>query len=270
MHSMSFAPRIGIALALCGVLTSGCARTGFEAAELDATVPPRVDSGSTEPPATDGGSISPSTGGGNSGADLDSGPRDSGPIFSTDAGNLDANVGFDGGSDSGSTTAGVTDSGSGHGDDAGPMFVCTAINTCATGRTLSTIRGDSEAQVSSASGQMSEWLAITIADIGGIYNQDNTLKARLTLTSPAGSNYDLFVHQPNEAGGNATPPKDCSVAPFSSQMTAGSDVVALSWQDVTNFFGETAGDGLTLSIEIRHVSGPCDKPWSLTVQGNTL
>jgi hypothetical protein len=194
--------------------------------------------------------------------------HDAGPIFVTDAGTRPSDSGSD--VDSGSAPdASSDDSGSGS-LDAGPMFVCTATNTCPTARALNQIRGDVDAQVSSASGIMSEWLKITILDVGGVFNRDATLKARITLTSPVGSNYDLFVHRPDDAGGNAIAPKDCSVAPVSAQQTSGEDVVSLSWADITNFFGETAGDGLVLSIEVRHVSGPCDKPWSLSVQGNAL
>jgi hypothetical protein len=268
MPVMSFIPRIGMAFALCGVL-SACARSGFDpsAAEADAGAsPPRAEDSGPAEPVEDGGSVSPATGGEQDGA---VGASDAGPVFVTDSGPSDRDGGRDASTDSGMTDAGPMDAGQ-TGDDAGPMFVCTTINACSNARILSAIRGDSEAQVSSASGQMSEWVAVTIADIGGVFNADGTIRARITLTSPAGSNYDLFVHQPSEAGGNAVPPKDCSVAPLSSQSANGDDVIALSWQDVTNFFGETAGDGLMLSIEIRHVSGPCDKPWSLRVQGNTL
>lgn len=265
MLFMSFVPHIGMALVLCGVLASSCARSSFDPPsflEGGQAQPTPEDGG--EVPVEDAGSISPADSGP---ADAARPPLDSGPIFATDSGahGNDSSTPLD----SGTLDAGPRDSGPGT-IDSGPMFVCTAVNACESARTMSAIRGDVDAQVSSTTGSISEWLNVTIVDVGGLFNPDRTLKARITLRSPANSNYDLFVHRPDEAGGNAIAPKDCSVAPVSSQSTSGEDVVALSWQDTTNFFGETAGDGLVLSIEVRHVGGPCDQPWSLYVQGNTI
>ncbi len=155
-------------------------------------------------------------------------------------------------------------------DAASAAPVCTAVNACETGRNLASVKGDDDAQSSAAMGVRSEWLSVAVNDTGNVFNADDTLKARITLESPADANFDLFVHLPSDAGGNATAIKDCSAPAVSSENEDGADVVTLSWEDVTNSpIGEAAGDSLTLAIEVRHIKGRCDAAWSLVVQGNT-
>ncbi len=220
---------VGLVAALAGAL--GCARG---ASGIKGTGQGATEDGGT----TDSGAQEDSGGGAvDSGTELDSGA-------SKDAG---------GGSDAGDET------------DAGPMCSM-APNTCATARAISNVKGDQGMEVSTAGGTGSEWIQLIVTDTEGV-GTNQPMGAAFVLTSPAGANYDLFVYQPTPSGGKATAPKDCGVAPKSSQNTVGDDSVTLSWNDDQNFIGETAGDGLVISVEVRHISGDCGA-WSLTVTGN--
>jgi len=159
-----------------------------------------------------------------------------------------------------------TDDGGSEGgsQDAGTAPTCAAQNMCASARGLSSVAGDTGSDTSMASGMRSEWLSVTVTDTT---LTGSSLGAKLTLTSNGGANYDLFVLKPSDSGGSSSAPRDCGATPMGSQNASGTDTVSLDWDDQTNNLGETAGDGLVLSLEVRHVSGPCGS-WSLLVQGN--
>lgn len=150
------------------------------------------------------------------------------------------------------------------GEDAGAAPTCDAITTCGSGPSITSVAGDTGSAVSSADGTCSTWLSVLVSDtkLAG-----SELKAKLTLTSSGGANYDLFVLKPKGDGGHTTAPTDCGAVPNASQNTDGTDIVSLAWNDGTNAPGHTAGDGLVLSVEVRHVSGPCGR-WNLLVAGN--
>ncbi len=156
------------------------------------------------------------------------------------------------------------DAGGGGGTDAGPMVSCATLNMCSSARSMSAVAGDTGSDIAMTTGVRSEWLSVHVSDTGGTGSE---IKARVTLTSSGDANYDLIVHQPTPDGGKAEPPSDCNATPVSSMNATGVDTVSHAWNDDQNFLGQTAGDGLILSIEVRHVSGPCGT-WSLTVEGN--
>jgi hypothetical protein len=78
---------------------------------------------------------------------------------------------------------------------------------------------------------------------------------RVTLTSPPGANYDLFVHT-----------ETCATPTVQSTATTPTDQVRISLPDV--LLG--APDDQWVLIEVRHVSGECDANvrWTLKLEGN--
>lgn len=150
------------------------------------------------------------------------------------------------------------------GQGGGSPAMCRATNLCATARNLPPVAGDTGSDTSMANGTRSEWLQVDVTDTT---LTGSSLTAEITLTSQGGANYDLFVLKPNDEGGNSSAPRDCGATPRTSQNPSGIDKVRLSWDDQINNPGERAGDGLILSIEVRHVSGPCGS-WNLLVQGS--
>lgn len=152
--------------------------------------------------------------------------------------------------------------------DAGPSPPpppsCALANSCETAVTLAQIAGDTGSDTRMSSGTTSQWLSVKVIDTT---LTGDRLRVGITLTSQDGANYDLFVLQPDEAGGHEKAPKDCAATPVSSQNASGVDLVKLDWDDVTNQIGQDDGDGLVIAIEVRHVSGPCGS-WTLSIAGN--
>ncbi len=157
------------------------------------------------------------------------------------------------------------------GDDSPDPRCVRSSNTFPTARSLGAVDGDRDAQLITATGTGSEWLAVTLSDNGGLMpveNSDKTIKARLMLSSSAGTNYDMFVYR-DGGGGASEPPRDCSSNRQAAESTGNTDLIDVGWSDDRNaIVNEEAGDTKIVSIEIRHASGPCAE-WSLNIQGNT-
>jgi len=232
------------------------------------------------------------------GALLDAANEGSQPDAARDTGSFDAAVSLDGGDlhsidaaasgkgDSGDARADVADSGTdataeggtdgdaslsrgdAGADAGGKAEACPAQNTCDAARPLQALSGDEAAPSRVTQGQGSEFLEIEITDRVGVFNSDETLKARITLTSPPEANYDLVVKVLDGIGGAATAPRGCSAEPRSDPAGQETKTVSVTWSDVANLPGETAGDARIVSVEVRHVSGNCDAQWTLLVEGN--
>jgi hypothetical protein len=88
----------------------------------------------------------------------------------------------------------------------------------------------------------------------------------VTLTSPTGENFDLYVHMdPSSETSNG-----CSNLQGSSTNGAGqSDQVQLDWGEVDGGFANNSPDERWVAIEIRAVEGACDgsKQWHLNLKG---
>lgn len=199
---------------------------------------------------------------------LDAGP----PATTSEASTTDDATGPVGNADSGANddTKDANPSGDAMASspDAGapppPPPSCALANSCETAVTLAQIAGDTGSDTRMSSGTTSQWLSVKVVDTT---LTGDRLRVSITLTSQDGANYDLFVLQPDEAGGHEKAPKDCAATPVSSQNASGVDLVKLDWDDVTNQLGQDDGDGLVIAMEVRHISGPCGS-WALTVAGN--
>lgn len=80
----------------------------------------------------------------------------------------------------------------------------------------------------------------------------------VTLESPAGSDFDLYVYEGDANGPN------CQAVPVKA---GGSPEFVLEW-----WLDNAALDDRWITIEVRHVSGPCEagKPWKLEVLGGQI
>jgi hypothetical protein len=174
---------------------------------------------------------------------------------SNDGEDTDAGMGSETDTDAG----GNSDAGGGGG---GGGTSCVATNNCAGATNLGTVKGDTGSDTQSAQGSTSQWFTVRVSEddsgVGG-----NNLKLHATLTSPPGTNFDLFLYVP------ATDVKACSAVTHQSVSTAAVDTASAVWGE-NGLFSNDEADDRFVTVEVRHVSGPCDasKKWSLTVTGN--
>jgi hypothetical protein len=182
-----------------------------------------------------------------------------------DAGNANDDAGGgDAGTDASTADGGTSDGGGGDaGDGGGGGISCAVTNTCAGGRAIGTVSGDTGSATASGTGATSEWLTVRVTeDDSGIFGVK--LRAKVTLTSPPGTNFDLYVYV-----NSGSDTRECtSVSAQSTQPAGTADTASLSWGEGSVSNG--SDDGRTVSIEVRNVSGTCDPSatWSVQVQGN--
>lgn len=158
------------------------------------------------------------------------------------------------GSTTGATTSATTGSG----------VVCdfTSPNDCAGAENLGAVAGDENGAAVVVQGTTSKWFKIRVEErASGISETD--LSYSVSLTSPAGMNYDLYVLEGPQDGN-----PNCNAAPKVGQSNGTAEVVSASWDDDQGFGGED--DSVWLSIEVRHLSGEMcdlDDRWTLSIQG---
>lgn len=112
-----------------------------------------------------------------------------------------------------------------------------------------------------AQGSGSQWFKVRVSeDDSDVFGVSLLMKAE--LTSPPGTNFDVFLYL---AGG--TSGQSCSGVSQSSTST-GPDTAKLEWGEGTISNG--SDDDRTVTVEVRWVSGTCSPTakWSLTVRGN--
>lgn len=161
------------------------------------------------------------------------------------------------GATTGATTSATTTTGS------GVLCDFTSPNDCAGAENLGAVAGDEDGAPVVVEGTTSKWFQIRIEErSSGISETD--LSYSVSLTSPAGMNYDLYVLQGPQDGN-----PDCGAGPTVGQSNGVAEVVSASWDDDQGFGGED--DSLWLSIEVRHLSGEMcdlDDRWTLSIQGD--
>ena len=91
------------------------------------------------------------------------------------------------------------------------------------------------------------------------------LNAHVTLTSPPGANFDLFLYL--DSGGSATS-RACAAVSASSANATGPDTASLNWGEGTP--ANNSDDTRIVSVEVRWMSGVCSpgSKWTLAVTGN--
>ena len=167
--------------------------------------------------------------------------------------------------DTGHPDAGAFDSGL---RDAGPdanEAACVSQNNCINATLVQSMSGDTGSDSRTETGHTSQWLQVLVTE-----NDHSVIGRQLhlnaTLTSQPGSNYDLYLYM-DEYGDETT--RACGPSPsVSSTNSGGMDTADLKWGD--GFLGNSNPDDRIVSIEIRHVSGPCNPTgsWTLSLTGN--
>ena len=159
-----------------------------------------------------------------------------------------------GGSDAGADSGTKPDSGGGG--------ACTSPNTCSAAVNLGEVSGDKGADVKTAQGHTSQWFTVRVteddSDIVGV-----ELGMTATLTSPPGTNYDLYIYVP----GSDT--LECSAVSHQSTSSSATDTATARFGE-GGVLSNGSSDDRTVTVEVRHVSGTCDatKKWTLKVEGN--
>lgn len=140
---------------------------------------------------------------------------------------------------------------------------CATAATCLTATDLGSVSGDTGLVSRSATGYQAAWYKVRVteddSDVFGI-----KLSATISLTSPAASNYDVFVYV--NTGSNVV---ECTTPSGATSTSGTTDSTYIIWGEGTVSNG--SDDGRTVSIEVRPISGTCDaaQPWQLQVTGNT-
>lgn len=154
-------------------------------------------------------------------------------------------------STSSSTSSGGADAGV---DSGGGTTSCTTTTTCTTGANsfdAGYVSGDTGSDVINLTGSTSHWIKVVVGEdsLSGA-----SLKLTATLTSPPGTNFDLYLHSVSCA------------SPTTSSTTTGVDTAKVVIPDATIGLP----DDQWVLIEVRHVSGTCDPSakWTLKLEGN--
>lgn len=188
-------------------------------------------------------------------------PKKEGPVAEEDAGAGGGGGTTDGGA-TGDAGGGGGNGGGGNGGGGTGTGTCAASNTCMGATDLGMVSGDTGADVKSAQGTGSKWFTVRVTeDDSSVFAVALWMKA--TLNSPAGANYDLYVYVP----GSDT--RECSAVSKSSTSSATTDTAGVEFGE-SGSFSNGGDDDRTVTIEVRHVSGPCtaSDQWTLTVNGN--
>ena len=144
------------------------------------------------------------------------------------------------------------DGGTGDGGaDGGGGGSCAAANPCASATNLGNVSGDTGADTKNAQGSTSEWLTVRVteddSDIAGV-----PLWLKANLTSPPGTNFELHVYVP----GSDT--QECSAVTKSSTNASGAQSASVEFGEGSGF-SNGSSDDRPVTIEVRHVSGTCDR-----------
>jgi hypothetical protein len=165
--------------------------------------------------------------------------------------------------DAGTTAdAGNTGGNNGGNNGGNTTTSCAAPNTCMGATDLGMVSGDTGADVKSATGTGSKWFTVRVTeDDSGLTGVKLWMKA--TLSSPAAANYDLYVYVP----GSDT--RECSAVSKSSTLSSTTDTAGVEFGE-GGTFSNGSSDDRTVTVEVRHVSGPCSASdqWALTINGN--
>ena len=136
----------------------------------------------------------------------------------------------------------------------------TLLNTnpvCASNVFLGSLSGDTGAGLLSTNGVGEKWFRVHITENDSNLFSAVYLSARITLSPPAGADYDLYVYCVSCGG---------ALAGSSTLVGGATDTVFVRRNEP--LFSPT-DDSFDVLIEVRFFSGATSNPWSLSVSGNT-
>lgn len=139
----------------------------------------------------------------------------------------------------------------------------TPPNTCQTAHDLGGIAGDDGDSTLSVQGSCTEWFRLRVQEKKtSVFS--NPMAARLTLVSPSGKDFDLFVYMNTE-----TDAVECTTQTTKSEEPGSrTDMASLSWGEA--YTANSSDDSRTVNVLVKSKDGSCDanKTWSLVIQGN--
>lgn len=159
-----------------------------------------------------------------------------------------------------SSDAGKADSGGGGG--GGTTVACTAPAPCSGATDLGAVSGDTGSGSLSAQGTGSQWFRVWVTEdddgLDGV-----KLRALATLTSPPGTNFDLYLYNGSSSA------HECSGVSAQSNSTGASDSASVSFGE-GGILANGSKDSRYVTAEVRWVSGACasNQKWTLTFNGN--
>jgi hypothetical protein len=145
----------------------------------------------------------------------------------------------------------------------GPVGDCPNLATCAGATGIGLVSGDEGSQTIGTSGSEPTWIRFQVTE-----TDDSLVGAAMsftvTLTSPAGANFDLYVYRSMEGGSTG-----CNGFMQQSSNAGPLDAVSMTWGE--GFAANGIDDGVWVAVEIRAKDDMCAPPqeWTLTVEGNT-
>jgi hypothetical protein len=153
-----------------------------------------------------------------------------------------------------STTSSTSSTSSTTSTGTGSTCDFSSPNTCDQALEISAIDGDTGSDKRSVSGSSSKWFKLYVHEGSNLING---MSFTVTLQSPPGMDYDLYVYQ-----GDASMP-NCFATP--THALGDPETFMDSWSDS---FG--SDDSRWYILEVRYISGmDCTSKWTLTVSGNT-
>ena len=156
-----------------------------------------------------------------------------------------------------------TTSGDDDGSTGGSGGGCVNTGTCPSASPLGSVSGDEGSPGLAAMGAEPTWVTFHVTE-----DDDSAfgsgMSFTVTLQSPPGLDFDLYVFRGIEGGGSG-----CGGFMQQSTNTGGSDVVSMSWGEGGVANGSV--DSAWVAVEIVAKDEVCAPPqqWSLDVQGNT-
>lgn len=146
-------------------------------------------------------------------------------------------------------------------DDGGMTGDCPNVDTCPGASGIGQVSGDTGSRTIGTSGSEATWIELQVTE-----DDDALVGAPMsftvTLVSPAGADFDLYVYRGMEGGTSG-----CNG--FMEQSTSpGQDSVDMAWGE--GIAANGLDDGVWVAVEIRAKDDVCSaQPWSLQVEGNT-
>lgn len=137
-----------------------------------------------------------------------------------------------------------------------PAACSTTPAECSAAVNAGTVDGDADRAAVVLQGTDSQWFLLNVRENDFSAFTPRALSVSATLTSPPGSDFDLYVTCMS-CGDPRTSISDAGIGVV--------DVVRAGRQDTSS-----SDDSFTLLVEVRHFSGGCGPiPWTLELRGNT-
>lgn len=143
---------------------------------------------------------------------------------------------------------------------------CSHDLTCQAATQVGDVTGDLKTPPVTQRDSTSAWLRLTARE--AVHHPGGApMRLLVTLESPEGEDFDLYVHLFQESAGADA----CDALPLGSDKGPGQvDEIAVTWGE-SGPFANVSSDARPVLIEVRAVEAQCNgtKEWQLTVQGGT-